>query len=132
MYPEGHSIFSKVRTRRCRVILGAVGITVGLIAAIQFYASGPLGISGFAGFFGWGSHYAASGRKTGSVKALCGNLSVVFWGLAVVRLSEILRGSFQPVIVALAVAFHFRFAFFSSSAMAARRFAAYPARDVPG
>ena len=84
--------------------LGAVGITVGLLAAIWVYASGPLGVSGFAGFLGWASHYAAGGGKTGSVKALCGNLSGVFWGLAVVRLSEILPGSFRPIVIALAAA----------------------------
>lgn len=84
--------------------LNAAGITVGLLAALWVYGSGLAGISAFVGFFGWASYYAAGGGKDGSVKALCSNLSGVFWGLVVVRSLEVLPESFRLIVIAVAAA----------------------------
>ena len=84
--------------------ISAVGIAVGLLAGAWVYLSGLVGFCGFAGFLGWASYFAAGGKKEGSVKALCCNLSGVFWGVATITLVPLLPSPFGLVITILAAA----------------------------
>ncbi|GHV28669.1 hypothetical protein FACS1894167_06330 [Synergistales bacterium] len=84
--------------------ISAVGVTVGLLAGAWVYGSGVFGICGFAGFLGWASYFAAGGGAEGIKKAVCGNLSGVFWGFLTVYLSGLAPSSLGLAITILAAA----------------------------
>jgi hypothetical protein len=84
--------------------LSAVGITVGLLAGAWVYASGVLGMTGFAGFLGWATYFATGQGKEGCGKAVCSNLSGVAWGVLTVFAMSFLPGQWALAAVILAAA----------------------------
>jgi hypothetical protein len=84
--------------------ISVVGITVGLFAGTWVYLSGLVGFCGFAGFLGWASYFAAGGKNEGGIKALCCNLSGVFWGMVTIMLIPLAPPPFGLVITILAAA----------------------------
>ena len=84
--------------------LSAVGVTVGVLAGVWVFVSGLVSISAFAGFLGWATYFAAGGGKDGAVKALCSNMSGVFWGVVFIALSPMMPQQLGVVIIAVLAA----------------------------
>ena len=82
----------------------AAGITVGILAGIWIHCSGIIAISTFAGFLGWASYFAAGGKREGGLRAACGNLSGVCWGLATLWVKGLLPPSLGLVVMMIAAA----------------------------
>jgi hypothetical protein len=80
----------------------AVGITVGVLAGGWVYGSGLAGFISYAGFLGWASYFAAGGGMNGASKALCCNLSGVFWGVVTMFVAGFLPG--QAFLIAIIIA----------------------------
>ena len=84
--------------------LFAVGVTVGVLAGVWMFVSGLGEVSAFAGFLGWASYFAAGGGKGGAIKALCSNMSGVFWGVVFVALSSMAPQSLGVFVIAVLAA----------------------------
>lgn len=82
----------------------AIGVTVGVLAGAWAFVSGIAEISAFAGFLGWASYFAAGGGKNGAMKALCSNVSGVFWGVVFTALSPMMPQQFGVLIIAVLAA----------------------------
>lgn len=73
--------------------LTAVGITVGILAGVWCFIADTSGLTGFVGFLGWATYFAAGGGKNGVVSGLASNLSGVIWGV----LTTLICGCFSGI-----------------------------------
>lgn len=84
--------------------LTAVGITVGLLAGAWVQGSGMIGLTGFVGFLGWATYFAVGQGLDGVPKAVCCNLSGVFWGAVTIFLSGLIPGQAALIVLVIVAA----------------------------
>lgn len=72
----------------------SIGGSSAIMAAIWTFGSIYIGLSTIAGFLAWSSFFAAGGNGIKSVKkALCANISGIFWGFLGFQITNLLMPS---------------------------------------